>query len=416
MKRNLIVIFLYLRLFDPLIQSIFWPLIEKVLREDGNYKFHVISYEYSGAQLSAEQADKINEWRRLGVEWTPLTYHPGKNLLLKAIDLVTGFWKLFRLRRQGYRHLITYGSIAGAFGYLNGLLLGMNLFLYSFEPHSEYLRDCGLLSNDSLKFKILHNLELKAARFAKVIASGTVFMADYLAKQVRSSAIFFKIPSVTDSDKFSFNADHRAAVRSELGLADDARLLYYSGKFGGLYYESEFARMYRCLLDMEPNLHLLIVSPDSNEYIFDLFDRENVPRSRYFIRHSTFDEIHRFASAADFGIVAVPPGASKRFVSNIKVGEYLCSGLPFLITRGVSEDYLYAEQKRVGVVVNDFSDAEIRNAWPTIRDYLAEDKYMLRAHCRSIGIQYRGLNNLWPIFQSALYALIGGNEIRQRSA
>ena len=68
----------------------------------------------------------------------------------------------------------------------------------------------------------------------------------------------------------------------------------------------------------------------------------------YTITHSDYENIHKYASASDFAIISVPPGPSKKFISNIKVGEYLCAGMPFLITRGVSEDYIYAQEKEVG--------------------------------------------------------------------
>jgi hypothetical protein len=101
----------------------------------------------------------------------------------------------------------------------------------------------------------------------------------------------------------------------------------------------------------------------------------------------------------------VPPGPSKKFISNIKVGEYLCAGLPFLITRGVSEDYLYAEQKNVGVVVDDFVETEIKKAWPQIKAYLTMNAEQRRQHCRAVGIEYRGFENLNKLFKAAVASL-----------
>ena len=111
----------------------------------------------------------------------------------------------------------------------------------------------------------------------------------------------------------------------------------------------------------------LIVTPHDDLEVHALFDQACVPRNAYSIRHSDYSEIHRYYFAADFAVIAVPPGPSKKFISNIKVGEYLCAGLPFLITRGISEDHLVAEQQDVGVVVDDFVESDIKAAWPKIR-------------------------------------------------
>ena len=88
------------------------------------------------------------------------------------------------------------------------------------------------------------------------------------------------------------------------------------------------------------------------------------------------------------------------------MGEYLCAGLPFLITRGVSEDHLVAEEQRVGVVVDDFVESEIKDAWPKIKAFLDQDPELRRAHCRAVGLSYRGFDVLNPLFRSAVQTLI----------
>ena len=61
---------------------------------------------------------------------------------------------------------------------LNSVVLRLRLFMYSFEPHSEYGLDNKMWTKDSTQYKITHYLEEKAAKFATVIASGTRFMQE----------------------------------------------------------------------------------------------------------------------------------------------------------------------------------------------------------------------------------------------
>ncbi|MDQ7085042.1 MAG: hypothetical protein Q9M36_08955 [Sulfurovum sp.] len=202
-----------------------------------------------------------------------------------------------------------------------------------------------------------------------------------------------------------FNQKLREETRKSLGISEDAWVLYYPGKFGDLYYKEAFAWMYKWLKEEEPRLHMLIVTPHSDGEVRGIFDRAEVLAKDYSIIHTSYDEIHKYHCAADFAIISVPPAPSKKFISNIKVGEYLCAGLPFLITKGVSEDYIYAKQKDVGVVVDDFVEQDIKNAWSEIKDYLERDKSTLRKHCREVGLAYRGFDVLNVKFKEALVSL-----------
>ncbi len=407
MKQPTVAIYLYNRLFDPLIQSNFWLYIKDYLNDASSpVRFHLITYEDPSFPLTAEQQALVADWKSRGLEWTALTWHPGMSLKQKAADLLNGLKLLARLRLKGIRHVMTLGSVAGTFGYVCAQALGMRLYLYQFEPHSEYSIDNGMWRQDSLQYKISRFLEKRAARFASVIASGTKFMQERVQQTWKVKGRFVKIPTVANDRKFLFDPKIRDEVRAELGLAPDTHVLFYPGKFGGLYYREETAWMFRWLHDLEPRLHFLIITPHDDEEVIALFDRASVPRSAYTIRHSDYADIHRYYFAADFAVIAVPPGPSKLFISNIKVGEYLCAGLPFLITRGVSEDYLYAENQDVGVVVNDFVKDEVEAAWPRMKAYLEMDPEARRRHCREVGLDYRGFEVLNPRFRSAIKTLV----------
>jgi hypothetical protein len=232
-------------------------------------------------------------------------------------------------------------------------------------------------------------------------------MEERLKQTWRSPARFVYIPTVANDRKFRFDPALRSSTRDELGLGDATPVLFYPGKFGGLYYGDETARMFGWLRRLEPRLHFLVVTPHADEEVRAMFERAGVPQAAYTIRHSDYPEIHRYFFAADFAVIAVPPGPSKKFISNIKVGEYLCSGLPYLITHGVSEDYRFAQERGVGVVVMDFDQPEIEAAWPRIRAFLEMPADQRRAHCRQAGLDYRGLDTLVPRFRSAIQTLVG---------
>jgi hypothetical protein len=406
MTQKKIIIFLYNRLFDPLIQGNFWLYIEDFLNSpDSQVCFYLITYEDDQYSLSREQEEKIKRWKEKGLVWIKLRWHQGTGIKNKLYDIISGFNAVYRLRIKGIRHIVTLGSVAGTFVYLYGRLLALKLFLYQYEPHSEYAIDNRMWDSKSIVYKASNYLEKKSAEYAVVIASGTRFMEERL-KKWNVKGKFVKIPTVVNDKKFLFSKEIREKTRSELNIGYNRRVIFYPGKFGSLYYKDEIAFMYRWLLDCDSELHFLIVTPHKDEEIHNYFKKAGVPLASYTIAHSDYPDIHKYYFASDFAVIAVPPGPSKKFISNIKVGEYLCAGMPYLITKGVSEDYIVAEEENVGVVVNEFTEKDIKDAWPSIKRFLEVDAEDRRRHCRDFGIAYRGFNALNPRFKKAINHLV----------
>jgi len=407
-KRPKVIIFLYNRLFDPLIQSNFWLYIDDFFQNSNPYNFHLITYEDRDFPMSNQEIKILDRYKEMGLTHSFIYYHRGQSLKNKFLDLSFGFWEVFKLRFRGYNHIITLGSISATYAYLYSITLNIKQFLYQFEPHSEYALDNKMWSKNSKQYKISHFLEKRVALNAKVIASGTKFMGERVKDVWKSKATFIRIPTVANDKKFIFDRDKREMMRKNLGVDNDKWLLYYPGKFGDLYYKEEFALMYKWIREVDDRFHLLIVTPHSDEEVEEIFDSVGVEREDYIIAHSSYDEIENYHFASDFAIISVAQGESKKFISNIKVGEYLCAGLPFLINNGVSEDYLYAIEKNVGVVVDGFIEDEIKKSVPKIVKYLEADRDRLRNHCREIGLDYRGFKSLNPKFKKALEVLVDG--------
>lgn len=408
MKQRKLGVFLYNRLFDPVNQSNLWLYIKECLNSD-KYDIYLISYESENYPLTAQQRELVSKWRQQGLHWTKLKWNPGTNFIAKGVDITKGFLAVLYFRIKGCRHYISLASVAGTFLYLYSRVIKIKLFLYSYEPHSEYAIDNKMWANNSLQFRVSNYLEREMAKHASVVASGTVFMERRLKNEMDIKGSFFKLPTVVDDGKFKYSEYWRKEIRKELGLSDHVKVLFYPGKFGGLYYNEETIFLFKWILEEDKDFHFLIITPNPKEEIVDLMAKSDIDSSFFTIIKVDYENIHKYYSAADFAVIAVPPGPSKKFISNIKVGEYLCAGLPFLITHGVSEDYLYAKQKKVGVVVDDFSRDAIKKSIPRLQQYFKYDKVALREHCRNVGLNYRGFKKLNKIFNHALQELYREN-------
>jgi hypothetical protein len=407
-EQKKIVFYLYNRLFDPVIQSnIFLYIRELAARTGSPYRFAIITYEDPKLPATAEQLTEIRAFfAQHRVEWIPLTWHAGTSLKQKGLDVLAGLRVLSGLRLRGYRYLVTLASIAGAYGYLFSLAARYRLYLYQFEPHSDFAVEAGLWSPGGRQYKIAKYLETKAALFASVISTGTDRMIATL-RSWGSRAEIVKVTSVVNEDFFRFDAPARERVRSELGVSPGTPVIIYSGKFGDLYYGREIIDALRIIKENIPEAFFLILSPTDRGVIESWIGDSFVAGKDYLLRSVNYTEMPAYLSAADFGINAIPPTPAQVYRSPIKTGEYLCVGLPYLVCRGISEDDQVAEREQVGVVVADFSDAEIRRAIPEIRSYLAAEKTALRERCRRTGIEYRGYSVMRLQFEKALAALVG---------
>jgi hypothetical protein len=205
-----------------------------------------------------------------------------------------------------------------------------------------------------------------------------------------SRAEVLRIPSCIDDERFLHLPEARAEIRERLKIAT-RHVFIYAGKFGDLYYRDEIAVLAAKLRVLIPDSYFLILTPNPVEEVEALFGRSGLtgPQDLY-VTFAQFEHMPRWLSAADMGIVAVPPLPSQKYRSPIKVGEYLACGLPYIVCRGVSEDDTWAERHNIGVVLDAFTDNSIERERSRIQSLLDEESSSRRDRCREVGLAYRG--------------------------
>ena len=406
-KLRSMVVYIYNSFDDPLFKGILLPFMEHAASQQPDLHFHLITYEQEDWPLTAAQQAEIHAaLGKYNTQWHPLIWHSGSfKLIKKAYDLLVGFFLVLKLRLFSKVSSIGgLGTISGSFAFIIAKLLGLKFYGFWHEPHSEFMRDFSIWPTDGLAYKGLNYMEKISGRYADVLTTGT----DHMIRRLHASgskAKIFRLPSCVNEDRFQFRQSGRDKVRAMLPVDNSTSVILYLGKFGGIYYDQEIGFMFSELYKLNNTLFFFIVSPDSVTHIEEVMTLAGVPATHYSIKRSPYSEVQDYISAADFGIVAIPALAAQKYRSPIKVGEYLCCGLPYLVCRGVSEDDVVAQQYNVGVTVADFSAAEIRKAYPQIKQFLAEDTLALRSRCREAGIQYRGISQYLPVADQ-IFALV----------
>lgn len=406
MKRT--IVFVYNSFSDPLFQSNLYQYILKYQKSyPGKVRFTVISFEQAEFGLNADERSKIHtDLKMLNIEWIPLKWHTGQpKILIKAFDLLISVLTVAKLRLRGYRQVVSLGTVAGAFSQLISEIFRLKHFNYQYEPHGEFLRDFGLIG--SLPFKILNFLEDRIGKKAEVIATGTNHMLDRLHTRNRTENLFL-VPSCVDERRFVFSAQAREEIRAKLSLSPDQYVFVYAGKLGGIYYDEELLDLFSVFAEKIERSYFLILTGQPIAPLEERMIQKGIDRNLFCILKAHFSEMPNYLSAADFGLVSVPPLPSQKFRSPIKVGEYLCCGLPYLVCEGVSEDDHYAQEYQVGVVVNNFDVDSLERSIPEIQNFLKEKKERLRERCRKIGISYRGFDSLSVTMNQAFERLHQG--------
>ena len=148
----------------------------------------------------------------------------------------------------------------------------------------------------------------------------------------------------------------------------------------------------------------------SKGYFFFVFTNEDpasvsaltrkydIPPVKIKIQFLEKNEVPRYLSASDWGFCGIRPIPSRRYSSPIKNGEYWANGLPVIIPKGISDDYLLVEKEKLGLIIDTQPD------WPSVVRKLENFKRLDRkqiAHQakvnRGIDIAVRSINSCLKI-------------------
>ena len=389
MKGN-ILIFIYNSIADPIIQNLMITYI-KTLSSKREGKMVLVTFEQSEYRLSKEQKTRMKrDLRDHNITWKPMYFHSGRLLLLKkSWDMFQSFFHVAAIRLK-YRTgaIFSFANVASAMAGVLSKLFFMKLVIFSYEPHCDFLVETGQWSPNSMRYKILKFLETYAATTASHIMTGTKHMVDHLST-LKVKAKVYRTPTAVDDEQFFFDANTREQLRKELGVSNYTLVVYF-GKLGGIYYEKELVDAISGLNDILPNPFFLIGTNYDRTRVKLWMDEYNIPSNRYLLRgFIDKDDMNRYLSAADLGLVIIPPTPSQKYRSPIKVAEYMLCGVPYLVCKGISEDDDHALQYKLGVVVEKFTYQEIIRKKEDLLALIWEDKKTFSSRSRTVGLDYR---------------------------
>lgn len=392
---------------DPLFNGLMYQyILAHQQAEPQKYRYHIITEEQEAYALSQQEQQEIQKkLSQQEIFWHPVPYRGGKFILFKKLwNFIGLFLKIWGIkRREKTKVIVGFLAIAGGYSYIISRILRLKLMVFCFEPHSLYMKEFGIWSGKSLKYKILNKVEYLQATQANYVTGPTIHTISLL-KKWNSKAQLFRVPISVDTQKFTFSAIDRQQIRQQYQIPDNRYLMMYLGKFDGIYYSvQEVAAFCKRLVDFDERIFIFTISPSPSQEIEQAYLEAGLSNGDFVVLNKIpYDQIEGYISACDMGMVAIPPLDSQKYRTPVKIGNYLACGLPFLLNRGIADDDIMAEEENVGLVFESLDAKHFNAPLPKLKAFMEEDKVALRARCRAAAIKHRGIQNSVTVLQQML--------------
>jgi len=262
----------------------------------------------------------------------------------RLIDKIRDFWKGPETLENicgtnKIARVIARGAPAGALAYLLWKRNKIPFLVESFEPHAEYMLESNVWSKMDLRYIMQSHWEIQQKKYAAGLMPVTVNYQNQLIDNSVSKEKIKFVPCVVDESKFAFNKVERKKLRDELRIGPTTIVGLYAGKYDGLYLAEETFKLYKIFFDQIRNFQLIILSPEEyHTWINNQIVKYKLPASGVFVKHVKHPEVANYCSASDFAFATYKPGASKAYLSPVKLGEYWVNGLPVILTSGVGDE------------------------------------------------------------------------------
>jgi hypothetical protein len=332
---------------EPLTHSTILPYFRLMARMGRVRRIVFVTVEWGGRTAPMEMDGLANVEHRPFVPWR-LGWGPASRL---GIFLRLAFGLAAVARREGIGLIDSKGAVAGGIAHWVSRLSGVPYMVESFEPHSDYMADCGIWHRTGLYYRAAGWMEGLQRRHARHLITVTHNYRTWLVDKGVPAERVKVIPSITDLDAFAFNPEERRSLRLELGWEDRA-IGVYLGKFGGLYYDREaYALFGQAWRHWQGELRLLLATNEPEARVRAQLAEEGIPHDHAVVRFLPHHAVPAWLSASDFAFSTIRYTPHGLYQSPVKNGEYWANGLPVLLTHGISDDHhLIQEDPRLGAL------------------------------------------------------------------
>lgn len=400
-------------LLEPLGQSQILPYLEQL--SGRRIELFLLTYEKgSGRGDHGERTELRDRLRKNGIRWTSLRYHKSPALPATLYDVAAGVVVgavIAGRRRVHIVHARSYVSalIALILKQIFGIrfLFDMRGFWADERIEGGIWRSGGWLYRAA---KVLERAYLTRADGVVSLteaAKAEIEAFDYLRERCPRITV---IPTCVDLDRFQV----RGSSGAHLDAGPGTRFtLVYSGSLGTWYLLNEMVKFFVVLKRRVPDAQFLILTLSPRHLVESAARKYGLGEGDLSVRSVPFQRMPEGIASGTAGVFFASASWANRARCPTKLAEFLALGIPVVVSRGIGDVDAIVSGERVGVVVEQLSEAAYEKSLVTLLGLLGEGG--LRERCRQAAKRYFSLQ-LGVLKYLEVYQTLSGARRRSWSA
>src|SRR5262245_34755130 len=352
---------------EPLGQSLVLPAVKRLAGLGVDLTLVTFEKAQDLAQLGLIKAisDSLSEQ---GIRWIPLRYHKSPKIPATAFDFAHGCARsiLARLNmRPDIVHARTF--IGGLMGLVLAPLLGAKLVYHNEGFYPDEQVDAGVWKAGSKPHVVAKYLEHTMYSRANAI----IALSQLAKRQIERMPVVEHrgtpvevVPSCVDLSRFP---------PPPTSIACDGSLRFvYVGSVGGRYRLERMGRLVAVASRWFPRVNLRVLTMSDRDLVTSDLSAAGLPSDCWSIDNVPHQAVPAELARRHVGMHFLSQGLSEHGGSPTKIGEYWAAGLPVLVTPHAGDTSEIILSERVGVVVNEHTDAEYYRVVQALRSLMAE--------------------------------------------
>jgi len=185
------------------------------------------------------------------------------------------------------------------------------------------------------------------------------------------------IPCCSDLNHFNFSLiNHELMIqkRKETGINSTDFVVSYLGSLGTWYLTEEMMLFFKRLKLIYKNAKFLLITPDKEDIINDLANKNNINKNDLIIRKASRNDVPIYLSLSNISIFFIKQAYSKIASSPTKMGEILGMGIPVITNSGIGDVDEIIESSKCGILIKNFNDKDYDYAINKIDKLIKSDK------------------------------------------
>lgn len=380
------------------LEGLFLPIL-KGLRK--NYEVYIIQFTWSDAD---KIANLKNTCDAAGVKYFafPVSRKPHP-LPATVYALVKGISYIKHFIEENKIDIIMPRSTMPALMMLRVLKNKNYKIIFDADgfPLEERVDFSGLKPSGFL-YRYLKNIETTIIKKADIVITRTT-KARYIlsAKSGKPPKKFFVVINGRDTGLFKPDASNYKIIRQRLGLKADATLIIYAGSLGPQYCTGKMIEIYKQVRRLKDDTYFLILT-GNDDYLYANYS-ELKNDKHVIVKTVPFAEVPVYLAAGNVGLALREPVFSMKGVAPIKIGEYLLSGLPVVVSGGIGDTEEVLRNENSCFVLKNHEPDALEEAAKWIKEL--EYGKLLTDASRKLGLEHFDLQSGIHKYELALNAL-----------